>query len=311
MSKHYSAKQRTIRLKIVFSLACLVILLGGIVFVLKNERKQGQLFPLIKTPTQLAKEYTAVDSTPAPTASPLPTPTPTPKPLTFAEMNTLHGPCAVVPTLMYHHTEDLGIAKTEGHAQLTVDTKNFRADMQYLKDKGYSVLPMTSLIAFFDNGTPLPKKPVILTFDDGYQDFATDAAPILREFNFPGTMFVPTGLLQNPGYMSWSTVIDLASSGQILMSNHTWSHHNMGTSKAVIEKEITTADKQLGERNLNTPKVFAYPYGTTSAYAARFLQQMGYKLAFTTIHGSTLCKQQRLVLPRIRIGNASLSSYGL
>src|SRR5258708_16969044 len=128
---------------------------------------------------------------------------------------------------------------------------------------------------------------------------------------FPATVFVQTGFIQNPGYLSWSQITDIAGSGNILMANHTWSHHNMGTSRAIIEKEITTADTQLGDHGLNIPKTFAYPYGTTSPYSAQFLQSMGYKLAFTTVHGSTLCKQQRLILPRIRIGNAPLSSYGL
>ncbi len=296
-----------------------VIVVVGIVtavidlLILKGNLKQSLISPLIKTPAQLAKEYPPVDvtPTPGPTVAPSPTPTPTPKPLTFAEMNKLYGPCAVVPTLMYHHIQDLGQAKTEGHAQLTVDTKNFRADMQYLKDKGYTVVPLTDLIDFFDTGKTLPKKTVVLTFDDGYDDFGTDAAPILKEFSFPATLFVPTGLMQNPGYLAWSTIKDIASSQPILMANHTWSHHNMGASRTVIEREVTTADTQLTEKGLDTPKVFAYPYGTTSSNAVQFLQQSGYKLAFTTVHGSTLCKQQRLLLPRIRIGNSSLSSYGL
>ncbi len=210
---------------------------------------------------------------------------------------------------MYHHIQDLKLAEAQEHKSLTVDPVNFRQQMQYLRDRGYTPISASSLIAFFDQGTPLPSKPVLLTFDDGYSDFGTDAAPILSEFGYPAVLFIPTGLMQNQGYLSWSTITSL--SGSTLMANHTWSHRNMGTSRATIEKEITLADTQLTERGLNNPKVFSYPFGITSAYSQAYLQTQGYKLAFTTTYGSTLCTKQRFILPRIRIGNAPLSAYGL
>lgn len=297
----------------VIALAGIVIAASLLIAAIEVIRQSNTLFtPEVKTPDQIAQEEAAVSASKLKPATPLPaspTPTPTPKPLTFAEMNQLYGPCAIVPTLMYHHVQAEAIAKADGHAQLTVDSGWFQKQMQYLKDHNYNVIKANDLINFFDNGTPLPSKPVMLTFDDGYDDFGTDAAPIMSAFGFNSTLFVPTGLMENAGYLHWSTISSL--SGPVLMANHTWSHHNMGASKSVIEKEITTADSQLGGRGLNSPKVFAYPYGLTSSYSIAFLQQMGYKLAFTTKHGSTLCKQQRLTLPRIRIGNAQLSSYGL
>jgi peptidoglycan/xylan/chitin deacetylase (PgdA/CDA1 family) len=273
------------------------------------------------TPADIAKQYQQVlpevqpldptdASAAAKTATGSPTVTPSPQ-LSFDEMNSLYGPCTTLPTLMYHHVEDLEKAKAEGHAPLTVGTPYFRKQMEYLRDKHYSVLTMQDLLDFFDKGKALPKKPVLLTFDDGYDDFGSDAWPILKEFNFSGTMFLPTGLLENPGYLKWSTIKDIADQGKILMSNHTWSHHNMATSKTTIEKEILTARDQLVAHNLDSPQIFAYPYGTTSTYSATYLAQKGYQLAFTTQHGSVLCKKQRLILPRIRIGNAQLNNYGL
>ncbi|KKR39562.1 MAG: hypothetical protein UT72_C0006G0021, partial [Candidatus Woesebacteria bacterium GW2011_GWB1_40_101] len=64
------------------------------------------------------------------------------------------------------------------------------------------------------------------------------------------------------------------------------------------------------ERGLGSPKVFAYPYGGVSSVAERVLLKYAYKLAFSTRYGSILCKKQRFELPRIRIGNSPLSSYG-
>lgn len=240
-----------------------------------------------------------------PTPSPTPSPSPSPKPLTFAEMNAKYGPCVNLPVLMYHHVEDMETAKAEGHGSLTTDPANFRAKMQELRDKGYTVISASQLIAFFDEGSALPAKPAMVTFDDGYQDFADFAIPILREFSYPATLFVPTGLMENPGYLSWNRIAEM--SGQnILMANHTWSHHSVLASPEVDKREIATADQQLSEKGLNAPKVFAYPYGSTNAFAQRYLQELGYKLAFTTTSGTIECKQQRFALPRVRRISSSI-----
>ena len=246
---------------------------------------------------------------PSPSVTPLPSVSPSPSPLTFAQMNALYGPCAYVPTLFWHHIENMDQAKAENHAQLTVATDVFQKQMQYLHDKGYSVIPMASLINFFDTGAGLPSKPILLTFDDGYSDFISDALSILKQFGYPATLFLPTGLAENPGYVSWSSLND-ANSNKILIANHTWSHKSVATDQATIEKEITTADKQLADHGFNSPKVFAYPYGNSNQFAVSVLAKNNYLLGFTTNPGSTQCKQLRLQLPRVRIGNSNLNVYG-
>jgi peptidoglycan/xylan/chitin deacetylase (PgdA/CDA1 family) len=254
----------------------------------------------LPSPEEIAKTY--------PTSSP--TPTPTPKPLTFAEMNALYGPCVYLPTLMYHHVQNMDEAQKKNQQNLTVSPEYFRKHMQYLKEKGYNVVSFAELISFFDNGIVIPKKSILITFDDGYDDFYLNALPILKEFGYKAAVFVPTGLIDNPGYLLWVQVTDAAGGG-ISFGNHTWSHKNMMQKKEIIEKEIAAADVQLSEKGLNSTKVFAYPYGFGNSYSEEFLNRLVYKLAFTTKYGRTLCKKQRLELPRIRIGNNELSPYGL
>lgn len=243
-----------------------------------------------------------------PTSTPSPTPSPTPKPLTFEEMSALYGPCVRVPVLMYHHVQSEESAVTNKQTSISVYTNYFEKQMQYLKDKNYNVISVTQLVDFFDNGTPIPSKSVLITFDDGYEDFYTDAFPILQKFSFPATVFIPTGLMNNTSYLSWEQISSM--SNLILFANHTWSHKNVKTTTKDMEYEISTADTQLNEHSLNFPKVFAYPYGLDSTLAENYLDSLKYKLAFTTSSGSVLCKKQRFSLPRIRIGNTSLSSYG-
>lgn len=285
---------KAVKNKLLLLLILLAVIFIGIIYNLK--------FP---TPREIARHY----EQPAPTAAPTPTPTPTPRPLTFAEMNALYGPCAYLPTIFYHHVQDEKLAAEKHQTSLTVSTEVFRSQMQYLKDKGYHVAAMAELINFFDSAAAVAKKSILITFDDAYDDFYLNALPILREFGFTATVFTPTGLVNNPGYLTWTQILDAAGSN-ILFANHTWSHKSMTANGEIDEKEISTADIQLTERGLNNPKIFAYPYGTVSGISEELLGKYGYKLAFTTRHGSTLCKRQRLILPRIRIGNGNLSNYG-
>ena len=243
-----------------------------------------------------------------PTPTPTLTPTPTPKPLTFAEMNSLYGPCVQLPTFMYHHIQTKDSAVANKQTSLTVNTDIFKSQMQYLKDKNYNTLTMNDLVNFFDQGVAIPKHSVLLTFDDGYRDFNTDAFPILQSLGFHATMFTSTGLINNPGYLSWDEVNGM--NGMILFANHTWSHKNVVTQTSIMQNEISLADTQLFEHGLNSPKVFAYPYGPDSISAENYLSSLGYKAAFITKPGGVLCKKKRFDLPRIRIGNLPLSSYG-
>lgn len=243
------------------------------------------------------------------TPTPIPTTTasPTPKPLTFSEMNNLYGPCVRLPVLMYHRVQTEESAKEDNQTSISVFTNYFEGQMQYLKDKGYNIVSMNDLVNFFDNGLKIPAKSVLITFDDGYEDFFTDAYPILQKFGYPATVFVSTGLVDNPDYLSWNQIISMRD--KILFANHTWSHKNVQVNSA-MEYEISTADTQLLDHGQNSPKIFAYPYGLGTKESGKYLTSLNYKLAFTTASGSILCEKQRLSLPRVRIGNIPLSSYG-
>lgn len=270
----------------------------------------SKLFPeSFLTPINILQSNKEANSSLLPTLVPSPTPSPTPKPLTFAEMNSLYGPCVYLPTLMYHHVQDMEVAKEKKQTGLTVDTQTFKSQIQYLKDKGYQTVGFSDLINFFDSGAVIPNKSILITFDDGYDDFYLNALPILKEFGFKASVFIPTGLMGNPGYMLWEQITDANNAGYYF-GNHTWSHKNVLQAKDVVEKEITLGDSLLSERGLNNLKVFAYPYGFSNNYSEEILTRLGYKIAFTTKPGSTLCKKLRFDLPRIRIGNTSISSYG-
>ena len=141
---------------------------------------------------------------------------------------------------MYHHVQTKETAVANKQTSLTVNTEIFKTQMQYLKDKNYNVLTMNDLINFFDSGASVPKHSVLLTFDDGYQDFYSDAFPILNSLGFHATVFTSTGLINNPGYLNWDGISEM--NGTIFFANHTWSHKNMMTQTPIMQNEISMAD---------------------------------------------------------------------
>ena len=230
--------------------------------------------------------------------------------LSFDELNKTVGPCVKLPVMMFHHIEEEADAKVKGQTGLNVTPEYFRKDMEYLKTHGYTTIFLNQLADFFNTKTPLPKKAVAITLDDGYQDNYQKMYPILKEYGFRATIFTPTGLLQNPDYLTWQNIAEMSSSGLVYFANHTWSHHPSSGSVATQDKEISLANTQLSDHGQDPNKIFAYPYGNPSKDAEIVLAKYNFQLAFTTRHGSIMCKGQKYELPRIRIGNAPLSSYG-
>jgi peptidoglycan/xylan/chitin deacetylase (PgdA/CDA1 family) len=243
--------------------------------------------------------------------TPTTTPTPTVRQATFAEINQKFGPCARVNVLMYHHIQDEITAKRLGQTGLTVTPEWFDKQMEYLRDRQYRVIKMEDLVDFVRDSKPLPSKAVLITLDDAYEDNYLYAFPILKKYGFDATIFTPTGLVTVFDYLNWQEIQDMSSSGLIYFANHTWSHHGSAGSPQVLEKEIRLADTQLAEKGYNSSKVFAYPYGKPSTGAESVLAKYGYNLAFTTRHGNIMCAKQKYDLPRIRVGNAPLSKFGL
>jgi peptidoglycan/xylan/chitin deacetylase (PgdA/CDA1 family) len=256
------------------------------------------------TPAPQSKLARSINENLMTVAGPVPTPTPIPYP-----PKSWH--CVKVPILMYHHVEPIALATKAGHAPLTVDSGVFASQMQYLSDHGYRVITLRMLSDFFDGKADLPSKPVVLTFDDGYSDFYAHALPILESHGYKSNLFVPTGLMENPGYLNWGEIKSASTRG-VSIDHHTWSHANMlRTDAAFFHRELDIASQQLIERGYGPVTIFAYPYGSHDDRDIRELSSRGFTLAVTTIPGQMQCTEDRLALRRTRIGNQSLKNYGL
>ena len=200
--------------------------------------------------------------------------------------NTLPPPSVIlgrkeVPILCYHQIRDWKPTDSRTAKDYIMPIADFKAQMKMLHDSGYHTILPDQLYAYLTNGTPLPSKPVMLTFDDNDEDHYTIAYPELKKYNYKAVYFVMTVTLGRlPHYMSKDQVKELYNAGNVIGS-HTWDHHSVKKYQGKDwETQIDKPTKQL-EAITGTPiHYFAYPFGLWNRQAFPELRKRGFVAAF-------------------------------
>ena len=207
-----------------------------------------------------------------------------------------------LPILMYHHVMNPSAADSELTRGLTVDPASFEAQLSYLQQQGYQSVSMRQLFGALYYGEPLPNKPVLLTFDDGYADNYFQAAPVLEKYGFTGIFYIITGLVGSEGYMSWEQVLELEQKGMEIGA-HTATHPDltMLDGEALLE-EVFGAGAVLGEKLGHPVYWFCYPSGKNNQGVIENVWVAGYLLEVTTDPGRIHNSSDPFRLPRLRVG---------
>src|SRR5208283_3111951 len=137
-----------------------------------------------------------------------------------------------VPILLYHSISENLFGKSHPYSHINTSPNVFQQQMRWLKQAGYRSIELSELIRGLEDGTDLSKT-VVITFDDGYQDFLTDAMPVLKQFGFTATVFLATGRIQETSmrfegvdYLTWGDVRELHKEG-IQFGSHTVTHPDL------------------------------------------------------------------------------------
>ncbi len=112
-----------------------------------------------------------------------------------------------VPVLMYHYIRVNPDPRDRTGFALSVTPAAFHAQMDYLARNRFHVIPLSQAVAAIRTHGPLPSRPVVLTFDDGYADFYTTALPVMRRYGFTATEYVVPNLVGRGSFMTWSQVV--------------------------------------------------------------------------------------------------------
>ena len=207
---------------------------------------------------------------------------------------------AKVPILMYHYIEYNRDPKDIIRASLTVNPYLFEKQLLELKTKNYETIALDELFS------KKVANPVILTFDDGYRDFYTDAWPILLKYRMKATIYVVSDFLDRENYLTTDMLKQIAtqSSGLITIGAHTRRHVSLPLlSKDVAWEEIYGSKTGL-ETLLKIPvKHFSYPYGSYNQEVLDLVSRAGLATATTTVPGTTHTGSEIFSLSRVRPGN--------
>jgi len=209
-----------------------------------------------------------------------------------------------VPILMYHYIRNAP-ANDQLGAILSVSPQNFASQMKYLHDDNYWTIKLADLadpnLQEISKVYYLKKKPIVITFDDGYDDAYTQAFPILKENGFIGTFFIIKDYIGRNGRLSQSQ-IDTIANDEMEFGSHTLTHPDL--------TKISSDDAKNQIFNSEGDwLVFCYPSGKFNDEVVNLVREAGYKVAVTTKIGIARDTSNLLELPRVRIENTNVQDF--
>ncbi|MBX7236321.1 MAG: polysaccharide deacetylase family protein [Caldilineales bacterium] len=258
-------------------------------------------------PTHTPTSSPSPTPTPSPTASPTPTitptPTATPGPTPDGNLRT-----ARVPILMYHYISQPPPDADIYRQDLSVDPETFAAHLDYLKAEGYTTIYLKDLLSHLATGAPdLPAKPVLLTFDDGYEDIYLNAFPALAQRGMTGTFFIITDFAtqDRPGYADWPQLSEMAAAGMEIGS-HSRDHPNLAGKDLDYLVWQALGSKETIEAHTGAhPRILAYPAGSYDQLVIDVFRSANYWGAVTTQQGVIQRSDKPFELKRVRIRNTT------
>jgi peptidoglycan/xylan/chitin deacetylase (PgdA/CDA1 family) len=180
-----------------------------------------------------------------------------------------------VPILMYHHISDVHPTNLLDWS-LTVTPAHFSQQLDYLKAHNYQTITFNQLFAALYYNGPLPQHPIILTFDDGYEDAYHFAFPILQAHGFSGVFYIITGVVGWKGYLNWIQIRGMLADG-MQAGSHTIHHVDIGAtllySPTVAQEELQQSQARLQKELGVVIQQFCYPSGEPFRHGSLALQQ--------------------------------------
>jgi peptidoglycan/xylan/chitin deacetylase (PgdA/CDA1 family) len=224
-------------------------------------------------------------------------------PLSFLTSLTQGASSIGVPILVYHR---FGPVAADN---MTVTTPVFASHLRYLKENGYTVIPLKQFVDFRrDRGSPPAPRSVVLTVDDAHRTVYTDMFPLVKQYRAHVTLFVyPSAVANAPYAMNWEQLRELQASGLFDIQSHTYWHPNFHHEKKrlaplayekLVDQQLTQA-KVILERHLGVHvDLLAWPFGLYDDDLIRKASEVGYVAAFTIERRPARLLDHPMALPR-------------
>jgi peptidoglycan/xylan/chitin deacetylase (PgdA/CDA1 family) len=185
-----------------------------------------------------------------------------------------------IPILLYHRVG----SETDA---LTITTERFQRDMATLSEDGYNTLSLDQLRQHMQGNPnePLPKKPIMITFDDGYLDNYTNAFPILQKYSMKASFYIITGMVGQNDRLTASQIREMETAG-MTFGSHTITHRPLAElSTKETQTELTKSKLDLEEILGKNVDFIAYPCGSYTAETIKIAHEAGYRGGFSVRPG--------------------------
>jgi peptidoglycan/xylan/chitin deacetylase (PgdA/CDA1 family) len=212
-----------------------------------------------------------------------------------------------LPILLYHRIAPFSSALPSITQRLTVSPADFAAQMAWLVHHGYHAVTELQALNALERGAKLPRKPLMITFDDGYRDVLWNAAPVLRRLHLRATEFVITGRISGPdsSFLTWPELVRLERQG-VEIGSHTITHADLPALSAARAFPELRRSRLILEQHLHRAvQWLAYPYGKTDASVVSLARKAGYLLAMTEVPGNVQSARSPFLLRRDEILDTS------
>lgn len=184
---------------------------------------------------------------------------------------------------MYHHIKPASQNKEGEDISFTITPETFEEQVKYLISKGYTFIGLEDLSS---NNF---KKPLMITFDDGYLDNYKYVFPILKKYNIKAVIFLIAGQIGiNPKLMSWEQIYEMQKSGLVSFGSHGMNHKNIRRMEEHQALQELKESKKLLEAKLgHSISAFCYPYGAggNEERVRKLVFDAGYSFDFSTRRG--------------------------
>lgn len=208
------------------------------------------------------------------------------------------------PTVfMYHSVKEDPTTSLEN---LFLRPSEFESQLQTMTDMGCTFL-------FADEYAYTAEKSVMLQFDDGYEDNYTEMFPILKKYNAKATIFIITGYVNFPGYLTVDQIKEMADSGLVRFCSHTFSHPNLTSlSENELRYQFEISKQYLTSITGVEGNAICYPGGFVNDFVVSIAEEY-YSYGYTTVNSGSTYGCDPMQLPRVRIsrgmGGSSIAQY--
>ncbi len=204
-----------------------------------------------------------------------------------------------VPILMYHVTKSAPAGTP--YPELWVTPADFKGQMDWLAENGYTGITMAQLFKYWDEGFKLPAKPVVISFDDGYPSHDKTARPVLAKHHWPGVLFLEERNVNSPETGLTQTMVNKLIASGWEIGSHTINHPDLTTlGPEELQTEVAGSREEIETRFKVKVDFFCYPAGKYNDDVVKAVEKAGYTAAVTVDEG--IAKPGNAFrLPRIRI----------